>query len=153
MNHFPDKETDQFDQHMKHALRREDPPVGFAERVLSLAAKQEILAPQPSTQKARMSFAPRLFSFVNLRGDGVFVRWAAAGVVAAALIAGGLHYRALQEKAQQEKERAEGEAAKQRLILALRIAGSKLQFAREKVQQIEVQQINDDGPDSQQEKE
>ncbi len=49
-----------------------------------------------------------------------------------ALIAGSLHYRQIQiDKAR--IERAQGEAAKRRLMLALRIAGSKLHIAKTKV--------------------
>jgi hypothetical protein len=43
---------------------------------------------------------------------------------------GTVHYR------NQRREHARGEAAKQQLMLALRIAGSKLQLARSKVNQI-----------------
>jgi hypothetical protein len=72
--------------------------------------------------------------------------------VSAALVLGGVHYRNVQ------RERAQGEAAKERLLLALRIAGNKLQLARTRVDQINSgqinsDQINSDQPQNQQERE
>jgi hypothetical protein len=58
------------------------------------------------------------------------VRWAAFTTVSICLVIGGVRYRNLQ------RERANGEAAKQQLMLALRIAGSKLQLAKSKVNEI-----------------
>ena len=62
------------------------------------------------------------------------VRWAAMGATATALVMGGIHYRSVQ------RERAKGEAAKQQLMLALRIAGSKLQLAKTRVNEINATQ-------------
>jgi uncharacterized membrane protein len=68
-----------------------------------------------------------------------WLRWATVAALAAALVTGGLHYRQIQyDKA--ERERAQGEAAKQRLMLALRIASSKLQLAKSKVIEINAEQ-------------
>ena len=58
------------------------------------------------------------------------LRWAAFAALTFCLVIGGMYYRTLQ------RQRAEGEAAKQQLMLALRIAGSKLQLAKEKVNEI-----------------
>jgi len=58
------------------------------------------------------------------------VRWVAFATVSICLVIGGVHYRNLQG------QRAEGEAAKAQLMLALRIAGSKLQLAKSKVNEI-----------------
>jgi len=106
---------------LKNALRRQQAPDGFADRVAARLAEQ--------------SSAPITFRDSWLR---IFarplVRWAAASAVSLALVVGGIHYRNLQ------RERAQGEAAKQRLILALRIAGSKLQLAKSKVQHIQAEQ-------------
>jgi len=110
-----------FEDELKHTLRRTDPPAGFAERVLARVANQN----QPQASR------PRLSTWLNLFARPM-IRWASAVAVSAALIVGGLFYRQVQsEKA--ERERAAGEAAKQRLILALRIASSKLQLAKAKV--------------------
>jgi hypothetical protein len=66
------------------------------------------------------------------------VRWGAVATVTVCLVIGSIYYRNLQ------RQRAEGEAAKQQLMLALRIAGSKLQLAKEKVNE-----INTSRPESQ----
>ncbi len=95
---------------LKNALRREEPPAGFAERVLTRAA-----APK------------RRWSFTGLFGTRG-VRWALAGALTLVLAGAGLEYR------QHEEERARGEAARAQLMLALRITGTKLQFAQAKVQ-------------------
>jgi hypothetical protein len=107
-----------FDDELRNALRRQQPSTGFAERVVKRAK-----------QNAEASSASSLQSWLRLFRRPV-MRWAAAGALAAMLMAGvgeGIHYRNMR------RERAAGEAAKQRLMLALRIAGSKLQLARSRV--------------------
>jgi anti-sigma-K factor RskA len=94
------------DRELTKALRREDPPAGFAERVLRRATTRE----------------------GSLHEAGFFRLAAAAAIVAA--VAGGFEYRAMQ------RERAEGEAAKARVVLALQIAGSKLQLIQSKITRI-----------------
>jgi hypothetical protein len=94
------------DDDLRHALRREEPPAGFAERVLRRVAE-----PPQAEQRARTL---------------PFIQWAAAAALVAAM-AGGINYVAKQ------KERAEGEAAKERVMLALHIAGSKLQLVQTRI--------------------
>ena len=106
------------EEELKSALRRQEAPAGFAERVLARVAKETATEPAPRRN-------PWLTFFMQ-----PLVRWASAAALAAALIAGGIHYRNLQ------RERAQGEAAKQQLMLALRIAGTKLQLAKAKVNEI-----------------
>ena len=108
------------DQELKNALQRQEAPKGFSDRVLARLAQQGPAA------------KPRA-SWLNVFTQP-FVRWATAAAMCAALIAGGLYYRQVQIKA--ERERAQGEAAKQQLVLALRIAGSKLQLAKAKVNEM-----------------
>lgn len=108
------------DDDLKRALRRHEAPEGFTERVLVRVANQ---------QAARST--SRHESWLNIFTRPA-LRWATAAVACAALIAGGIHYRNLQ------RERAQGEAAKQQLMLALRIAGTKLQLAKAKVNDINV---------------
>ena len=110
-----------FEDELKQALRREEAPEGFAERVLARRAHQI----QPQTG------CPRHASWLNFFARPT-IRWASAAAVSAALLVGGIHYRQVQSE-RAERERAAGEAAKQRLILALRIASSKLQLAKAKV--------------------
>ena len=108
------------EESLKNALRREPAPEGFADRVLMRVAEQNSVRP----------IASRRESWLRIFAQPV-VRWAAAAAVCAGVIAGGIYYRNVQQ------ERAQGEAAKQRLILALRIAGSKLQLAKSRVQHIQ----------------
>jgi hypothetical protein len=121
-----------FEDELKNALRRQEPPQGFADRVLARTA--EIGSRQ--VNRARRDLWLKLFDQplapVNL------LHWATVTVVAVALVVGGAHYRSAQ------RERAQGEAAKQRLLLALRIAGSKLQLAKTRVDQINSRQVNSD---------
>ena len=91
---------------LKDALRREPPPEGFAGRVMERIARDE-----------RQRRAP--------------MRWraVAASVTLAAVVAGwGAH-----EHAQRV---AEGERARDQVLLALRIAGSKVKYAQEQVKEI-----------------
>jgi hypothetical protein len=92
------------------ALQREEPPAGFTERVLALAARRE------RTVWARFTDA---FSVP-------LVRWASA-VVAVVVIASGVSIRI------QEQRRAEGEAAKRQVMLALRITSEKWQVAAKEI--------------------
>jgi hypothetical protein len=100
---------------LREALRREDPPQGFTERVLARIDRR------PETRAAWRGWlagfrAPRL-------------QWATA-FAAAALVIGGVEYRT------RRVEQAEGERAKEQVMLALRITGSKLRLAEAKVQRI-----------------
>lgn len=93
------------DDELKRALRRVDPPAGFADRVVQLASTKPAAAPK------------------------AFWR-ATAGAVAATLvvaISGGLWYRA------EERRRQEGEEAKRQVLFSLSLAGSKLQSIEMKV--------------------
>ncbi len=95
---------------LRSALRRENPGPDFTARVLARAAAQP--APRPKWWQAFTM--PRL-------------RWAMAGALACAIAVAGIEYR------HQQIERAQGEQAKRQLVLALRIAGSKLRMAQTKV--------------------
>ena len=86
------------DDELKNALRREEPPPGFAERVLARVNSQRPARP-----------------------------WWAAAVAAAVLLAAGVEFE------HQRRLRAEGEQAKERVLLALQITSSKLQFVKEKI--------------------
>lgn len=110
------------DELFKTALRREEVPSDFAERVLARAEQRPTVTLEPER-------IPRFHIFSR-----PLVRWAAFTAVTASLIAGSLHYRNVR------REQAKGEAAKQQLMLALHIAGSKLQLARSKVNGIQTSQ-------------
>jgi hypothetical protein len=98
------------EEELRNAMRREEPPEGFAGRILARA------------QEKKQSSWTGIFTSRGLR-------WALAGAMCLALAVAGVEYKRAQD------ERARGEAAKEQLMLALRITAGKLQFAQEKVQQ------------------
>jgi hypothetical protein len=105
------------DDELRNAFRREDPGEDFTNRVLERAAAQ------PATRGWRT----RLAAAFSPSGN----RWAAAALAASLLLGvGGIELR------RQQQRRAEAEAAKAQLMTALRIAGSKLRLAQEKVLQV-----------------
>ena len=106
-----------FEEELKRALRRCEPPEGFADRVLA-----RVGADRP------LQVSPAVIPIWNRP----ILRWAA--VAAMVLIgAGGLGYRAHEQRV----EEASGQAAKQQVMLALRITGSKLRLAQKKVKSAE----------------
>jgi hypothetical protein len=98
------------EEELRNAMRREEPPEGFAGRVLA------------RVQEPKQSAWTGFFASSTLR-------WVLTGVMCLALAVAGIEYKRAQD------ERARGEAAKQQLMLALRITADKLQLAQEKVQQ------------------
>jgi hypothetical protein len=124
-----DKETavNALDDALGTALRRQKAPEGFADTVLARIAQPDS-TPEQRHRDSWLRFLTQ-----------PLVRWAALAAVAASMVLG-VHVH------QVRRERAEGEAAKQRLMLALRIAGSKLQLAKSKVNE-----VNADQPRTQQE--
>ncbi|SPF41302.1 conserved hypothetical protein [Candidatus Sulfotelmatobacter kueseliae] len=131
-----DKDTNRMEDALKNALRRREAPEGFADRVLTRVAERSSATPVVLRHQSWL----RLFAQPLVRG-------AAATAVCAALVVGGIHYRNVQ------REHAEGKAAKQQLILALRIAGSKLQLAKSKINEINVNHVPADQTGNQEEKE
>ena len=123
------------DGELTHALRREEPSAGFADRVLNRVAEQ------PAAERHRPGrFGPGITGgFKGSVPQGVDIRenrsqlsllqWAAAAALVVA-VAGGVNYVA------EQKERAEGEAARERVVLALHIAGAKLQLVQTKINQL-----------------
>jgi hypothetical protein len=105
--------TDMNDE-IRRALRRMEPPAGFAERVLERAVNDNA-----SATAARHDTTPGL-----LRGP--MVRWAAAAALAIAVASGGVWYRA-------EQRQAQGEDARRQVLIGLRIASGKLQSVQLKV--------------------
>lgn len=96
---------------LRKSMRREDPGPEFTRKVLERVAR----APRRRSWWEAFFQAPRL-------------RWVTAGVMAGMLLVfSGIEYR------REQRVRAEGEAAKEQLVMALRIAGSKLHLAQTKV--------------------
>ena len=105
-----------FDEELKAALKRREPPAGFAERVLARAHS-------PAATRLP-SWRERWAGWLT---PGPRQAWLTAGVVAALLlVTSGVEYR----------RRAQGELAKQQVMLALEIAGSKLNYVQKKTLEI-----------------
>ena len=97
------------DDALREAFRSQDPGPDFTARVLTAAAG-----------------ARRKANWWGALG----LRWAMAAALACVLLVGGsIEYRRQQEERQ-------GRLAKQQLVLALHIAGAKLNMARDRVQQL-----------------
>ena len=92
---------------LRDALRRVEPPAGFADRVLQNAARDVRPRREPSRFRAP-------------------VRLAIAAMLTIATISGGVWYRA-------EERRREGEEAKRQVLVSLNIAGSKLREVAMKI--------------------
>lgn len=103
---------DSFERQLKDALRREEPPPGFAARVEDRASRHR-----------QRSWWRALFGSPQ-------IRWATVALLCFAVIGGALLRR------ERARRRSEGEAAKQQALLALQIAGAKLRLAQAMVQQI-----------------
>jgi hypothetical protein len=88
---------------LKSALRRRDPPEGFADRVMTRV---------PARRRQRWSHS----------------RLAIAAAAMIAVIGGGFY-----EQQKADRVRREGERAKAELVVALEIASEKLQYTKAKV--------------------
>ena len=106
----------EMDEQLKRALGRCDPSAGFADRVLVRLAGQNSHTP---ARRRPWNLWPT-------------ARWAAA-MAALLLLASGIAYR-IHERRDEERE---AKAAKQQVMLALRITGSKLRIAKQKVKEVE----------------
>ena len=113
-----EKDLKQLDQMLRTGLRRQSPPPDFVEQVLARVVQENDASSQKESTHWYACFSRPV------------IRWAAFAAVAASLVVGTIQYRSVQ------RERAKGEAAKQQLMLALHIAGSKLQLAKSKVNEI-----------------
>ena len=103
----------ELDDELRRVLRREDPPAGFADRVMHRIGETRVDEHVPMAAQSAW-------------------RWAAAAVLVATL-GGGLQYRTIQKE---REERARGEAAVAQVMDALRLAGSKLQKVQATVKEI-----------------
>jgi hypothetical protein len=104
------------ERNLRQALRRCEPSAGFADRVLAHLAGER---PQTVAMRRNVFHLP-------------IYRWAVAAVVLIS-IGIGLAYRAHQRRV----EEATALAARQQVMIALRITGSKLRLARQKVRAVE----------------
>ena len=109
------------EKQLRSALRRCDPPAGFADRVMAQIHQD---ADRDSQRKT------------GSWNWWLKLRWAAVPALAAILIFG-FWFRSYEQR-QQEKEAL---AAKQQVMLALRITGSKLRMAKAKVKAVEGERL------------
>src|SRR5438270_2634144 len=113
MSHFEDQ--------LKKAMARQDPGTDFTARVLSKLEESK-------AQNPKATWPERL---------GLTQSWRLAPALAALLMmAGGVIYHE-HERLVQEERMAQGEAAKRKLLVAIHIAGTKLDQARHRVFEIE----------------
>ncbi|MBV9156733.1 MAG: hypothetical protein JO097_10770 [Acidobacteriaceae bacterium] len=104
-----------FEEELRRALARREPPQDFALRVLAMAGSQSKLT---ALAQLRLWFCR-------------VPMWQFAPALAALLVmSGGAIY-------QQHERVAHGQQAKQKLLTAMRIAGSKLHHAQDRVFAIE----------------
>ena len=103
--------NDRLEDALRDALRRQDPPEGFAERVLA-----RLGTPEP----APPGFWQRLGAWFRLP----VLRVATAGALSVVLAAGVLYQHARQARA---------EAARRQVMVALRITSETLEAVREQV--------------------
>jgi hypothetical protein len=108
-----------FEEHLKEALARKDPPQEFANRVLEKTREQE-----PDLRMAwRVSWFRRAWA------------WRLAPVMAAlVLVWAGVMY-------QDHERTVRGELAKEKLLIAMRIAGSKLRDVQQHVMEIQHKEV------------
>jgi hypothetical protein len=105
-----------FEEELKRALARREPSADFTQRVLTKVAA----APEKAGTW-------QWFDAVRA--------WRLAAVAAAVLaVAGGTVY-------EQHERELRGEEAKRKLLVAMRIAGSKLQEAQERVKEVESAEV------------
>ena len=104
----------EIEEQLKHALRRCQPPEGFAERVMARLDQEP-------------SFAARAISLWQWPS----LRWAAVAA-AVAVAATGIGYQI-----HERQEEAEAKAANQQVILALRIKGNKLRGVKQRLKAVE----------------
>lgn len=142
-----------FDDELKLALRREEPSPDFTSRVMARIAQ----LPGPDQQavgqektREQNEWWRKLAEFFQPQPR----KWAVAGAMAIVLIAAAVGVNRYREQ-EVERQRqaalaaeAEGQRAKEQVMLALRIASAKLNFAQQKVR--ETSQRDDGQADHQQ---
>jgi hypothetical protein len=108
-----------FEEQLKEALARQDPPGDFNARVLAAVEERRVRS-----------------STGVWRG---WARWAHSWQVAPALAA--LLVLSLGAIYQEHQRIARGEAAKEKLLIAMRVAGAKLHEARDRVSKVQAMEV------------
>ncbi len=132
-----------FDDELRMALRREEPSPDFTDRVMVRIARlpaNEIGARQGNKQEKQRENNHWWRKLSELFRPPK-MKWAMAGAMAVLLVVAAIglkQYREHQLEVQRQAEiaaRIEGERAKEQVMLAMRIASSKLNLAQKKVQE------------------
>jgi len=110
-----------FEDDLRTALRRKEPPPGFAERALARAAVE------------RETLLERLLGLFRFPA----VRWVCAAALLLMLLLG-VRYQ------QARRARQEGEEARAKVLYALQVTGSKLQLVQQKLRQLEAERETQD---------
>jgi hypothetical protein len=118
-----------FEDELRRALRRREPPPGFTGRVLArvrqAADARTVAGAKSGAQPARRPLWPGWSWF------GPRLRLGLAAVAAALLLAVSL---SVWQRHREEQQRREGEAARAQVMEALRITSAKLNRVRAKVE-------------------
>lgn len=104
--------SDRFEDELREALRRVEPPEGFSSRVLARVARE----------MSRPCWRDRL------RGWLAAPRWRWAAVACGLALIGGVEYQREMDR------RAKAERAKEQMLLALEITAEQLHVAQRSVQ-------------------
>lgn len=106
------------DRQLKRALRRETPAPGLAQRVLDRIERESADAHRFGPAPAEPAWSRRSW------------RALAASLLLTAFVGGWVAHDAA------ERRREEGERARDQVLIALRIAGSKMRYAQQEVRDI-----------------
>lgn len=101
-----------FEEELKRAMQHKEPPEHFAARVLARAAREPKLNAEARFRIWRL--APAMAALLMMSGAGIYKQ----------------HQRA-----------ARGEAAKEKLLVAVYIAGSKLHHAQHRIFDVETEEV------------
>ncbi len=104
-----------FEDQLRDALKREDPPAGFTGRVMARIPERGL------------GWGTLFFSIFRPQA----IRWALAGIFTVAMI-----FTMVVHQRRELRERIEGEQARAQVMTALRIASVKLNTTRKKVQSL-----------------
>lgn len=105
-------EDERLEKALRAALLRQNPSEDFASRLQTRIAQRT----QPKQTVDSWWALPRM-------------GWAVVGVMCVGIAIGGAKY-------EQHRREAEGQAARQQVLVALRIAGAKIQLAQSRVQRL-----------------
>ena len=103
------------DEELRKALKRVEPPDGFADRVLARVAEE----------RARPGLLDRIRAWFATPQ----LRWAAAAAMCLVMVAGIAYQREMER-------RAEGRHAKEQVMLALKITAKQLQVAEKGIRRL-----------------